>query len=323
MCQKTRHPLILLDTDIGCDCDDAGAMAVLHALADMGETEILAVTHTTSTPGGPACVDRINRYYGRPGIPIGALEEDTFLADKRYDVYGSKVAERFPGRYRDRREAMPAVPLMRRILSRQSSRKVTLVAIGQLRNIARLLQSQADAFSEKSGIELVGAAVEQLVVMGGCFSSEDVFPPNFAEYNILCDVPSAQLVMRLCPCPVVFCGYEIGFHIRCGLPLLRQGGEDNPVRYCYLVHSDKPREAWDPATVLYAVRGLRDYWRASPAGIIEVTDDGVTVFRESPGGLHRYLITTMPAADIQRELDELIVRPPLYRRQPLAAVHMR
>ena len=46
MCQKTRHPLILLDTDIGCDCDDAGAMAVLHALADMGETEILAVTHT-------------------------------------------------------------------------------------------------------------------------------------------------------------------------------------------------------------------------------------------------------------------------------------
>ena len=315
--------MILLDTDIGCDCDDAGAMAVLHALADLGETDILGITHTTSTSGGPACIDRINRYYGRPGIPIGALEEDTFLVDKRYDVYGTKVAERFPGRYWDRREAMPAIPLMRRILSRHSFPEITLVAIGQLRNIARLLQSQADTCSELNGIELVETAVKQLVIMGGCFAEETVFPPDFAEYNILCDVPSAQLVMRHCPCPVMFCGYEIGFHIRCGLPLLRQGGGDNPVRYCYQVHSDKPREAWDPATVLYAVRGLRDYWQASPAGIIEVTDNGITVFRESPGGLHRYLITSRPAVDIQEVLDELMIRPPLYRRQPLAAVQMR
>ena len=35
---------ILFDTDMTTDCDDAGAMAVLHALADRGECEILALS---------------------------------------------------------------------------------------------------------------------------------------------------------------------------------------------------------------------------------------------------------------------------------------
>ena len=32
---------IILDTDIGPDCDDAGAMSVLHALTNNNEAEIL------------------------------------------------------------------------------------------------------------------------------------------------------------------------------------------------------------------------------------------------------------------------------------------
>ena len=34
---------ILFETDMANDCDDAGALAVLNALADRGEAEILAV----------------------------------------------------------------------------------------------------------------------------------------------------------------------------------------------------------------------------------------------------------------------------------------
>jgi hypothetical protein len=33
---------VIFDTDTETDCDDAGAMAVLHSLADRGECEILA-----------------------------------------------------------------------------------------------------------------------------------------------------------------------------------------------------------------------------------------------------------------------------------------
>ena len=37
-------PHILLDTDIGGDCDDAGALALLNILALRGEAELLAGT---------------------------------------------------------------------------------------------------------------------------------------------------------------------------------------------------------------------------------------------------------------------------------------
>jgi inosine-uridine nucleoside N-ribohydrolase len=39
---------IILDTDIGPDCDDAGAIAVLHTLATQGAAEILGIAHCTS-----------------------------------------------------------------------------------------------------------------------------------------------------------------------------------------------------------------------------------------------------------------------------------
>ncbi|HEV8248295.1 MAG TPA: hypothetical protein VGP93_21110, partial [Polyangiaceae bacterium] len=40
-------PAIIFDTDMGPDIDDAGALAVLHALADNGEAKLLAVMIST------------------------------------------------------------------------------------------------------------------------------------------------------------------------------------------------------------------------------------------------------------------------------------
>src|SRR5438046_2179973 len=37
-----RPVKVIFDTDMDSDCDDVGALAVLHALADRGEAEILA-----------------------------------------------------------------------------------------------------------------------------------------------------------------------------------------------------------------------------------------------------------------------------------------
>src|SRR5215207_4557950 len=70
---EPRQPVpIIFDTDMDSDCDDAAALAMLHALADRGEVKILATTvsskHTWSVP----CTDAINTYFGRPDLPIGA-----------------------------------------------------------------------------------------------------------------------------------------------------------------------------------------------------------------------------------------------------------
>lgn len=62
---------VILDTDLGIDVDDAGALAVLHALADKGEAKILATVANVNDPHAPGALDAINTYYGRPNIPVG------------------------------------------------------------------------------------------------------------------------------------------------------------------------------------------------------------------------------------------------------------
>src|SRR5688500_18066106 len=62
---------ILFDTDMDSDCDDVGALAVLHALADRGAADILATVVSSRHEWSPACADAINTFYGRPNLPIG------------------------------------------------------------------------------------------------------------------------------------------------------------------------------------------------------------------------------------------------------------
>ncbi len=68
---------ILFDTDMGSDCDDAGALAILHVYADRGLAEILGCIYSSGqVPYGAGVVQAINIYYGRPKIPIGAAHDD-------------------------------------------------------------------------------------------------------------------------------------------------------------------------------------------------------------------------------------------------------
>ena len=66
---------MIFDTDIGSDCDDAGALAVLHALADAGEIRILGVIFSSGKNRyGVGTCDAINTYYGRGDLPLGQYQ---------------------------------------------------------------------------------------------------------------------------------------------------------------------------------------------------------------------------------------------------------
>jgi hypothetical protein len=58
---------LIFDTDIMGDVDDVGTVAVLHALADEGEVEILAMGVSGKNPWCPLCLDALNVYFQRPG----------------------------------------------------------------------------------------------------------------------------------------------------------------------------------------------------------------------------------------------------------------
>ena len=81
---------VIFETDMVGDPDDAGALALLHALADRGECEILAVMHNTSDPYTVGCLDAMNTFAGRPDIPTGAYPGD----DQRHRARGHRGISR-------------------------------------------------------------------------------------------------------------------------------------------------------------------------------------------------------------------------------------
>lgn len=153
---------IILDTDMGTDVDDAGALAALHALASRGEARILAVIRSNRNRWSAPAIDVINTYYGRPDIPIG-----TSRTGPDEEIWYHDAVPAFPQRLAAGSDPPEAVSPYRRILAGQPKHSVTIVAIGWLTNLAGLLQSRPDSPSMLAGRELIAAKVKELVVMGG------------------------------------------------------------------------------------------------------------------------------------------------------------
>ena len=90
---------LIIDTDFGFDCDDAGALAVANILINEGKINILAVTHSVNKKIGCDAIKLINDYYGNPDIPVGVAERYALNVDEFYEEFYAKFhyADGFPG----------------------------------------------------------------------------------------------------------------------------------------------------------------------------------------------------------------------------------
>ncbi|MCD6441217.1 MAG: nucleoside hydrolase, partial [Candidatus Marinimicrobia bacterium] len=212
---------VIFDTDIGPDWDDVGATATLHALANSGEAEILAMMvssggHTATW--GPPCLDAFNTYYGRPDIPIGVATEGPSFGSR----YNQQIAEEFEQDL-GIDNAWNSVELYRKILSEQTDSSVVIITTGFMTNLAALLKSEPDNYSALNGIDLVTKKVEKWVCMGGGF------PNSGGEFNFACDAAATKYVVDNWPKPVIFSGAEIGSQIQTGAKLALTPAS-NPIR---------------------------------------------------------------------------------------------
>ena len=313
---------VILDTDMGPDSDDAGALAMLHALADRGEAEALGVMCSTTSPWCAPAVDAIDTYYRRPDVPVGTLKGPGSAGGSE-EWYGASfnayLAGRYPNDLRHGEYAADAVALYRRLLAASPDTSVAVVAVGPLTNLRDLLASPADALSPLSGRDLVAQKVRLLSLMGGRY-------PAGTESNFAADAAASQAVVAEWPTPVMFSGYELGEEVLTGPRLWAETPEDNPVRTAYhlwdLVFARRftpdfdpetgiwPHSSYDQTAVLYAVRGLRDYWRAETTGSNVVHADGSNEWRPEPDRDHAYLIEAMSREDLARIIEDLMVAPP-------------
>jgi purine nucleosidase len=295
---------IILDTDMESDVDDVGALAMLHALADFGETEILGVIVCAKNPWSVLCADRINTYFNRENLPLGQLRGPGV---DRESLYARGVAEEFSGTLKSSEDAPEAVDQYRRILASQPDNSVVILSIGYLTNLRDLINSGPDNHSNLDGRQLVEKKVRLWVCMGGQF-------PSGREANIRWDTQASVEAIEKWPGEIIFSGWEIGL-MDTGADILDLP-ESSPVRRAYQLFNRIPHKNWDQVAVLYAVRGMdggrsAHYWELSaPGRIIIDPEDGSNTWKEDPAGVHRHLIQKGSDEEIAREMDALMMHLP-------------
>lgn len=301
---------ILFDTDMTTDCDDAGAMAVLHTLADRGECQILATVTSVRDPLALATVDVINRYRGRPDMPLGWVTGEGVLMPSKFTA---RLAADFPHRVTSPESFPDSVEVYREILTNQPDDSVVLVTVGYLTNVSRFLQSPG-------GMELARTKVAKWVCMGGNFIGD--LPKDdlkLGNVNFQRDATSAHHAIHHWPGEIVFAGREV-CSVPSGLAIgasLTNTPADNPVRRAYEHYSGgtaKDRHVADLATVLYGVRGLTDCWDLSAPGRMDLHEDMTFEWVADPEGKQAYLLKKkidgrLNDTYVESILDKLLVSP--------------
>lgn len=308
---------VLIDTDIGPDCDDVAALAMLNIYANQGLCKILGIGHCTSNPYGAGTVDAICRYYGQPDINVSTYSGKDFLTDEKCMIYNKYITTHLENRYQTS-QPEDAVRMYRRILAEQEDASVDFIAIGPLNNLSNLLDSEADAFSPMSGTELVKKKVKRLIAMAGIFESpvagitelsEQITGKKIsdtAEYNVVCDIKAAQNVAEHWPTPKIYLGFEAGL-LETGALLHERLPEDHPVRIAYKLYTEHGvRYSWDLLTVEYAIIDDCKHFELSQAGHVRFDDEGKTIWQESAGS-DRYVVWAEDAGKIVNDIDHLLI----------------
>lgn len=315
---------IIFDTDLGVDVDDAGALAVLHSLADIGQATILATVANVYDPYAPGALDAINTYYGRPNIPVGRSPHPAYypVANAYWRGADAPQADKalqtgFPNDTGTTR-LRSAVSVYREVLARQADRSVTVVGVGFFVNLDDLLRSGPDRYSPLTGTQLVAAKVKELVVMAGTYRD------FYLNGGVHISADPARRVLADWPTPIVMTPGTMCVSFSVGHTLSTRVPVTNPVRKAYEVYTgleNKGRPGWDLCTVFYAVRGLSD----SVSGPLfrTTSDTHLTVTSTeagkwvAPGNHHRRLYRVVDDATMQRNLEYRVTKPP--RRSSVTA----
>jgi inosine-uridine nucleoside N-ribohydrolase len=290
---KTKRIQLILDTDIGPDCDDVGALALLHILARKYPTDFLAMTNCTSNPYACGTIDAINRCYGQPNIPIGTYEKSGFLEEGYSQKYNRYITENYENAYRPPSIPPGALSVLKKALIGAENNSITFLSIGPLNNLANLI-------CDAEGQHLVKDKVSCLVTM-----STGLAKP---EWNVLMDIPAAQEVFENWPSPIVISVFETGASIITG----RSFGSipaDHPLPVSYRLHADgdekRGRMSWDLTAAWYALAGTEPFFYLSSPYNVSIDTTGLAQFQENPQGRFRILHNRIDPELIAQHIDSM------------------
>ena len=307
---KLKKRSIILDTDIGPDCDDVGALATMFSYAKEFGTPILGVNNCTSNPYGTATIDAIREYCGWGEITIGSYSKPGFYADAMN--YNKHVAENYSTKYKNGTfKSIPHVEFYRSLLANAEDDSVILITIGMFNCFADFLKSGADEISPLTGIELAAKKLHSVVSMAAVL-------PAGREFNVICDFEASKLCFENCPCPMYLSDFKIGHTVKTGWGSKERCGlSGTPIIDSYrLYNNEEKRASFDLTAVQFAFEGEGEFYSLTPTGRLEFYNEApdrlpnadATRFVECEDGNIRFLVKNVSdddiAAALQARMDE-------------------
>lgn len=287
ICEEKRK--VILDTDIGADCDDAGAIALLFEYLKKYDAELLGICSCTSDPYAIAVIKAIAEYYKYENLTVGAHKGVSILPDvskftrpvtKMYCKYESSACA-----------AIGDVEFYESLLKNAEDDSVTVITIGMFTNISAILNKDPILFNKK---------VHSIVSMGGKY-------PKGKEYNIEKDPLSAENVLEKYRGMIVFNPFEVGEKVMTGF---NEHCDDNPVFDCYNLYKNGKipclNSSWDLITVQYAFEGNGEFYALSKPMAVTVNMDGEMTVKKDRNASNYFIIKKANNENIEEYLNNML-----------------
>lgn len=177
---------VIIDCDPGID--DTLALMLALSSPELDIVGITVVCGNVPTYKGAENALKVLKWFGRTDIPVYLGEETPLVRPyvDAMDTHGMDgLGESGYPEIRDVRPKKGAVSFLTQTLEKAAANteKISIIALGPLTNIARLIQTAPDAL----------AGLDELVSMGGSYKSHGNCSP-VAEYNYWCDPEAAKVV---------------------------------------------------------------------------------------------------------------------------------
>lgn len=267
---KQTQKTVLLDTDIGPDCDDVGAIAVLAHFAKRYDVPVAAIINCASNSYGTSCAEVLASYCGLNVPMFGENKKSGLLDDAVCHRYNQPITEQFG-------EAKPykdAVETYRKTLAALPSKGAVIITIGPLTTFVQLMNSRADEYSPLDGISLIKEKVDAVVSMAAKY-------PEGREFNLYCDAVAAKRFFDDCPVPIILSDFDIGIGMMSGFAPTEHPPKTNPVYTAYCLHSGNgvPGQAafnnsFDLTAVHFAFEGESEWFGLAERERMEIDENG-------------------------------------------------
>ena len=312
---STPVPLII-DTDLGFDVDDVGAIAVANHLQDRGECRLLAVLHDTGFKKGVGGVAVIRSYYNR-SFALGAYKGEwasSDFAQAAQDKYTTMLLDKYPSAVKNYDEVPTALHAYRTVLADAEDASVVIASIGEPTNLRDLLSADRD---------LVRRKVKRIVFMDGaynfgCAEAHGTPTSPWLGSTAGCE-KAAEYVEEHLPRTTIRQVFTLNGGNILTAGRFNAGCGQGPVKAAYQRWTHYgTRPSWDPIAVVLAVRGSTSLWSSELEGTDEVNAAGDEVFNTSLTGTNesQAWIDAARRGDVVRVLDDMLCAAPCRGKDP-------